>query len=313
MKQSPIIIAGFGRSGTTWLSDILSKALGGLILFEPFHPGVYDGSEDFCYASSFSKQKAIENHLNQCLSEAPKKNNWLLRNHLNTPLKENSQAFVDYIWANTEVLGFKSIRSNHCLAELASSIEGKVLYIHRHPLAVFTSILNRKNFWEEYGWEWHQSFFFKRALEHPLWSSSQLDKLKKIYSKARSNKEKTILIMWSISLIISLREIDKCDGLLVSYESLYLDPYEETQRILLELGHNHTSLHPSYFFTPSLTTMNTIHNRKDLFNSVRGYLDELFWGNKIDKDLTYQYQELLKEVLSVDGKALELAQKNLYF
>lgn len=313
MKQSPIIIAGFGRSGTTWLSDILSKALGGLILFEPFHPGVYDESEVFCYASSFSKQKKVGDHLKRCLTEPPQKNNWLLRNHLNTPLVENSQAFVEYIWDNTEVLGFKSIRSNHCLAELASSIKGKVIYIYRHPLAVLSSILNRKNFWEEYGWEWHESFFFKRTFEHPLWSKYQLDTLKKIYSNVKSNKEKTILMMWSISLIISLREIDKCDGILLSYESLYLDPYEETKRILINLGHNHTSLHPSYFFTPSLTTMNTIHNRKDLFNSGREYLDELFWSSKVDKYLTYQYQDLVKEVLSVDDKALGLAQKNLYF
>lgn len=312
MRQSPIIIAGFGRSGTTWLSDIISKALGGLILFEPFHPGVYKESKTFCYTSSVSSDKGLFEHLTQSLSQAPQKNNWLLRNHLNTPLQDNSQAFVEYIWDNTEVLGFKTIRSNHTLDELTSSIDGKAIYIHRHPFAVLASIMNRKNFWEEYGWAWHEKFFFKRTLEHPMWSKNQVDTLSQIYSEIKSNKEETILLMWSISLIISLQEIDKCDGALVSYEDLYLDPYKEAKRILRDLGHEKAALHPSYFFTPSLTTMNTIHNRKDLLNTGRGFLDDLFWKTKLDSNKIKRYLTLVKEVLTVDNRTLELAHKNLY-
>ncbi len=312
MKQSPIIIAGFGRSGTTWLSDIISKALGGLILFEPFHPGVYANSKTYCYSSSLPPGRDLLEHLTQSLTKAPQKNYWLLRNHLNTPLQDNSQAFVEYIWGNTEVLGFKTIRSNHTLAELSSSIEGKTIYIHRHPFAVLASIMNRKNFWEEYGWAWHQKFFFSRTFEHPMWSKSQVDTLRRVYTEVQSNREETILVMWSISLIISLQEIDKYDGVLVSYEDLYLDPYKEAKRILDDLGHGQAALHPSYFFTPSLTTMNTIHNRKDLLNTGRGFLDDLFWKTKLDNHKIKRYLFLVKEVLTVDDRAFELAHKNLY-
>ncbi len=312
MNHAPIIIAGFGRSGTTWLSDIISKALGGLILFEPLHPGVYAESREFCYSVSLDSSKSIITHLNEATSKVPFNNNWLLRNHLNTPLQENSQSFVEYIWKNTDVIGFKTIRSNHLLDELSKTISGRVLYIYRHPLAVLMSILNRKRFWDEYGWEWHNQHFFERALRHPLWSSKQTKVLKGLRSSVLADHEMTILMMWSISFILALDEVRKCDGVLISYEDLYLNPYQEAQEILSHLGIEKAKLHPSYFFTPSLTTMNTIHNRKELLNSGREILDELFWKKKLNDSKTKEYFSLIKEILSLDNHAFELAQKKQY-
>ena len=299
MNQAPIIIAGFGRSGTTWLSDVISKALGGLILFEPFHPGVYPESKNLCYASSVLAPEDLLRHLTKTTSQAPSNNNWLLRNHLNTPLEENSQSFVKYIWDNTDILGLKTIRLNHMLATLSKAINGYVVYIYRHPLAVLTSLLNRKRFWEEYGWDWHEQYFFERALGHTSWTKDQMAELTRVRSSEFLDQEMTILLMWSISFIISLREVDRCDGVVVSYEDLYLDPYNKATDILSHIGFDGVKLHPSYFFTPSLTTLNTIHNRKELLNSGIGFLDELFWKNKLSEQKTKQYLAFIKDVLSI--------------
>ena len=58
--------------------------------------------------------------------------------------------------------------------------------------------------------------------------------------------------------------------------------------------------------------MNTIHNRKDLLNTGRGFLDDLFWKTKLDNHKIKRYLFLVKEVLTVDDRAFELAHKNLY-
>lgn len=312
MNQAPIIIAGFGRSGTTWLSDIISKAIGGLILFEPFHPGVYAESEDLCYSTSLDSLEGLLKHITEKSTHAPSKNKWLLRNHLNTPLQENSQSFVEYIWNNAEVLGFKTIRANHLLGELSKAINGQVVYIYRHPLAVLMSTVNRKRFWDEYGWEWHNQYFFERALYHPYWTNSQTKELRRFRTSVISDKKMTILLMWSMSFIISLKEVEKSNGIIISYEDLYIDPYKETMVILERIGYVGPKLHPSYFFTPSLTTMNTIHNRKELLNSGVDFLDELFWKNKLNDQKTKQYLSFINEVLSLDKNVLELAKDKRY-
>ncbi len=310
MNNAPIIIAGFGRSGTTWLSDIISKVLGGLILFEPFHPCVYKDSRSFCYSSQLSDRDDVLQHLDRCSSQQPN-NLWLLRNHLNTPLEENTQSFVSYIWDNTDIIGFKTIRSNHVLSELSASLEGNVIYIYRHPLAVLTSITNRKRFWKEYGWDHHQEYFFERVLIQRNFTIEQLSHFRELKQKAES-KEEVILLMWSLSFIISLKEVKKCKGYLVAYEDLYMDPYNITARVMRELNHPTEKMHPSYFFTPSLTTMNTIHSRKELIGTDKAPLHELFWKDKLEPAHVDRYLSLIRSVLLTNQHAHKLATQNDY-
>ena len=112
-----IIIGGFGRSGTTWLSDIVSKCLGGLILFEPFHPGVYDVSDKVIYAGNID-DNSLRSHLDEIRASHPT-NPWILRNHLNSPIEKHSASFIKYVWSNSKILGYKTIRGNHCLYQLS--------------------------------------------------------------------------------------------------------------------------------------------------------------------------------------------------
>ena len=47
IAQTPLIIAGLGRSGTTWILDSLAEANGLATLFEPLHPNAVPHAKFF--------------------------------------------------------------------------------------------------------------------------------------------------------------------------------------------------------------------------------------------------------------------------
>ena len=304
MKKGPIIIVGFGRSGTTWLSDIISKTLGGIILFEPFHPKVFLESQSYCYTSSFSSLEKLESHINECYKYSSK-SAWLLRNHISRSEDANS-SFIKYISNNTEVIGFKSIRSNHCSPLLLKIFGSKAILIHRHPLAVLASIINRPQFWNEYGWNWHSEEFFNRVVIEKNFSLKQISIIRKIQSSLKSKNE-IIVLMWALSFIISLNDIKGIGGHVIIYEDLYLNPFNQIRQLLNYLDKSSSKIHPSHIFTPSLTTLNTIHSFSIFEDLSREKLDDLFWKKHFNKDVLLSLQQLLYEVLSLDQEALNRA------
>lgn len=303
MKNSPIIIVGFGRSGTTWLSDIISKILGGIILFEPFHPKVFTNSESYCY-SQISNKKEVTNHIFECKSYTSK-SRWLYRNHINRADGADS-SFIKYVSNHTNVIGFKTIRSNHMISFLSTIFNSHTILIHRHPFAVLTSIMNRPQFWNEFGWDWHCSKFFERSLIEEHFTSDKISVLEKVKDSCVSKKE-VIILMWSISFIISSKDIRKIKGFSQSYEALYLDPFNEIKKILSYLDKKSSKIHPSHIFTPSLTTLKTIHAFNDFDGLSNEKLDDIFWKDYLSKNDQEILNRILDRVLILETHAYERA------
>ncbi len=309
MTDTPFIIFGFGRSGTTWLSDIISKSLGGLILFEPFHPYVYREAKEQCYRPDIEIIK-IQNFLNDIFSTTPT-NPWLIRNHLKEPLEKTTIDFINYVWQNSKILGFKTIRLNHSLGSISNSLNAKSIYIHRHPLSVLSSIYKRKNFWKEFTWSWHYQQFLSRSLSTNHFNEKDLNVIRNIESNLNADVER-IILMWCISFIICNREIEKCNGYRLSYERLYKDPYKETNELFQFFNLDNYSLHPSYFFTPSMTTLRTVHDHFDVHTITDDSLDQLFWKNEISDDLSVKLFSLIHNVLSIASASHSLAKAHNY-
>src|SRR5688572_23175877 len=108
-----IIVLGFGRSGTTWISDIISKVTGGLVLFEPLHPRVTEWAQRFCYSSVEREDDSelLKAYLSAVLTKQ-RRNSWLLRNHVPVAIDSISEEFVDLLWCECNVVGLKEIRAN---------------------------------------------------------------------------------------------------------------------------------------------------------------------------------------------------------
>jgi hypothetical protein len=302
--NTPLVILGFGRSGTTWLADIVSKATGKILLFEPFHPVVCHFSQDLCYNSSFDPNKLKDHWLR--LYNKQNHNRWLLRNHINSPLDEHSSEFIDYIWDHIQVGGFKSIRLNHNIDWVVNDIGAKPLYIIRHPLAVVASLFNRPRFWEEYGWDYHWlSFIDKTCLD----ANSRLDNKKEYLSLANSLLDtlEKASFMWGVSQILALKSLASFDLRPFFYEDMYQNPFEETSRVLSYLNITDRDIHPSYIFTPSMVTHRTMHGLNMRIKP------SFFWENTFNNQQIDKIIKVLYSLTLMDTTLAHLCSDRDYF
>lgn len=294
----PIIITGFGRSGTTWVSDILSKTLGGLVLFEPDHPRVCPQSEKFIYGSSWNAQELDElTSFLQAVMDKRIRHPWLLRNHLPSE-DEVSESFQHMIWNESKVIGLKAIRWNHNLLQLHKMISRRIVYIIRHPLSVVASILRRENFFGEFGWQKHWHLFKQR---NPL---AEIN-LEEFDDKPLGLR---YIAMWTISNLKAISDISQLGVSIVQYEKLYDKPYQQTKALLHSLGYTDIDIHPSHLFYPSMSTLKTVHT----FEKGRSINDfkssSFFWEDLFNTKETSMYLEQIEKMGSNYPEELAILQ-----
>lgn len=135
MTNKSVILAGIGRSGTTWVGDIINHKNNYRVLFEPFHPKMVKEAKDFKYIQYLhpnTKIKKLQRQANKILTGNIEENEWINRNN------EFSDEYNSIL--------IKEIRCNLMLGWLQkiSSFSPIVLVI-RHPLQVLSS-------WKKLNW-----------------------------------------------------------------------------------------------------------------------------------------------------------------
>lgn len=293
MKNDPIIILGFGRSGTTWVSDIISKSVGGLVLFEPFHPEVFDKAKECCYHNGTSPQRLNETaqQINDTLSKS-NRNKWLIRNHLSSNLDDVSNDFAHQVWENCNVVGYKSIRQNFMAPWLYENVSTKIVFLKRDLLSVISSLLKRKQFWKEFGFDFHEAKFLNETLESGKYEYLASEELLEYYSQIKEDYLKMSFI-WVVTHIIVEHEFDKLGLPIFDYNDFYEQPYKTTERVLNYLGYKDVNLHPSYFFTPSMLTLRTFHNKACGNEVDRGkFFTESLSNHQVEQILQLQHEIL---------------------
>jgi len=271
----PIIILSFGRSGSTWVSDIISKALGGLLLFEPLHPETCSFAPEICYsdASDAQSSERLAGLLDKILAKQDR-NRWLLRNHLFSPLEEVSPTFVETVWDECDVLGFKEIRATFLIDWLLEHFHARIVYLVRHPYAVIASLHRRKNFWNEFGFEQHWRLFQEHVLLNPR-HQSLLRPYFSIITNAQTQTARET-VMWAVTHKIATATLAEHGLPTFYYEDFYENPFPTTRSLLNYLGHD-ANIHPAHIFVPSMTTIRTVHG---LSSSESDYSTKglaLFW------------------------------------
>lgn len=263
------------------MSDIISKTLGGLILFEPDHPLVCEKSEEWIYSSRLP-QEELERHIHAMLLKS-NRDPWLLRNHL--PDNHREPSLIDMIWDRSRIIGLKCIRWNHDLPTLSAISGGRLIYIIRNPLAVVASLLKRDRFFAEYSWEWHWDTFKSR---HPL---IEID----IQEYDSAEKYLKYAVMWTVSNMKALSDLHTEGHPYIAYEHLYRNPYEQSKRILKILGYTDVDIHPSYLFYPSMSTLRTFHSDSERFSLINDGLD-FFWQDDLSEDQIEKIRELVSSL-----------------
>ena len=277
-----IIVLGFGRSGTTWISDINSKATGGLVLFEPLHPRVTEWARRFCYSSVEREDDSelLKGYLSDVLAKQ-RRSSWLLRNHVPVTLDSISEEFVDLLWRECSVVGLKEIRANFMSPWFRQHFDASIAYVVRHPCAVLASIRSRKRFWEEFSWDEHYDMFLRRTLFNPLYRQHAISARAGVVEGAKTDLEKWA-VMWSITHAIVLPQLREYDLPLFFYEDMYAEPFPSARKLFRFLGQSQLHIHPSHIFTPSMTTLRTLHGLYEE-EAVSRKGSAFFWENALSE------------------------------
>ena len=279
----PIVVLGFGRSGTTWVSDILSKTLGGLILFEPLHPQVCDFAAEACYADASTPALAtkLDHYLDEIMA-GDQRHRWLLRNHLFSPLEQVSDTFVDSIWAECNIIGWKEIRANFMIEWLCDQFNARIVYVARHPCAVMASLRRRHNFWNEFGWRQHVRMFGERVLAHPTLGRAFPAAAIRFRTGDLSDRLQQEVVMWAATHLHVSQQLGRLGLPTFYYEDLYERPFETTRALLAYLSYDQLSIHPSHIFVPSMTTLRTVHGLTATESQYRDQGMGLFWDDVLN-------------------------------
>ncbi len=256
--KTPIVVLSFGRSGSTWISDIISKNLGGLLLFEPLHRETCPFPQEVCYSDGFAPELDASLHtFLQAILAGKDRNRWLLRNHLFTPLAAVSQDYVDMVWDETPVLGFKEIRATYMIDWLIQRMDAKVVYLVRHPAAVIASLRRRKNFWNDLGFEVHWQLFMEHVVQNSRHQAVLAPHLGRIArASTRIQQEAT---MWAVAHKLAIQTLARHHLPYFRYEDFYQQPFATTRHLISYVGGNAAAIHPAHIFVPSMTTIRTVH------------------------------------------------------
>lgn len=213
-SRRSMIVAGTGRSGTTWLARIISSQLPCRLMFEPFHSRLvpdYAGFNYFQYMRPEAVNRELFAYCERVFSGAIR-HPWIDR-------------MVDTV--SPEVRLIKEIRANLFLKWITRNFAGiPHLFVIRHPCAVVQSRMHL-------GWATDGDIepFLSQA---KLVEDHLADKMD-IIGRAATPEQKHAII-WCISNLVPLRQFAAGELNIVFYEHLCTRPEIELPRMFGCLG-----------------------------------------------------------------------------
>jgi hypothetical protein len=204
-----IIISGTGRSGTTWLADLISSQIPCRIMFEPFHPKKIKEFSQFSYFQYMRPTEPNNMLLSYC--------NKVFSGNIRDPWIDSQ---LDRIFHSLRII--KDIRVNLFLKWIHNHFPNiPILYIIRHPCAVVLSRL-------ELHWDTDEDIM-PILSQKSLVDDFLLDKME-IIEGARTHEEKHAII-WCICNLIPIRQFQLNNLNVVFYENLCTKPELEVPKI----------------------------------------------------------------------------------
>lgn len=205
--RNTTFLAGTGRSGTTWLEDIINFRRDHRILFEPFHSKQVVLLARWNYRQYLRPQEADE----RFLGPARKILSGRIRN-----------AWVDQF--NTKHLVYKrlvkDIRANLILRWIHAHFpEIPLVLVLRHPCAVASSKLLL-------GWKTHLTDFTSQ----PELVADHLAPYLDVLDSARDDFERHILL-WCVENLVPLQQFAPGEIHVCFYEHLCLEPEREARAL----------------------------------------------------------------------------------
>lgn len=225
--EASVLVAGTGRSGTTWVSDIVNFHNDHRVLFEPFYPQKVELVRHFRYRQYLRPDNDDPAYVApaRAILTGRVRNRWIDR--------ENRK-----LWAQKRLI--KDIRANLLLRWMHARFPGmRTILIFRHPCAVANSKLKLR-------WSTHLSEF----LEQPELMEDFLSPVRAEMAAARTDFEKHIFL-WCVENYVPLKQFRPGELHLAFYEPFCQDPRAETERLFSFLGRNVDEQIQCHLRTPS--------------------------------------------------------------
>jgi hypothetical protein len=207
-----IFLAGSGRSGTTWVSDIINYRNEYRYIFEPFHPGKVAVCEHFRPRQYLRPGDAREEFLGpaQTILSGGLRSRWADRFHTR-------------FFSRRRLI--KDIRANLLLGWIRANFPKiPIVLLLRHPCAVASSELKLR---------WAPGldvFLSQREL-----MADFLEPFREEIEGVRTDFERHV-IAWCIENLVPLRQLGRGEVHLIFYESLCERPEEEVESLFAFLG-----------------------------------------------------------------------------
>ena len=229
--RNSILVAGTGRSGTTWLAGIIASQLRCRMMFEPFYPAKVEAYRSFHYFQYMRPDERNDRLYAFCetILSGSIRNAWI-----------DSQ--IEYLRPRCRIV--KEIRANLFLRWIHDRFpEIPILFVIRHPCAVVQSRMSLN--WATDG------DIRPFVLQDKLVKDFLSDKMD-IIERATTPEEKHAIV-WCVSNLVPLRQFEGHALNVVFYEDLCLRPDEEIRKIFKMIGHSATDGAIRHALRPSAT------------------------------------------------------------
>jgi hypothetical protein len=205
-----VLLAGSGRSGTTWLAEVLERAGRYRYLFEPFHPDRLPATRSFRprqYLAPGSPDSLMARAVEDVVAGRVR-GRWV--DQYNDRLVSRRRLVKD-VWANL-LLGYLAERH----PELA------IVLVLRHPVAVVRSQLALSR------WDWYVDPGHLLGQERLM--ADHLEPYRSVLEGARPGPEQHAAT-WCAENLVPLRQLGPGRAHVLFYEHLVARPDEELGRL----------------------------------------------------------------------------------
>jgi len=261
-NRKDLIIAGSGRSGTTWLLNIVSSLPGYRVVFEPFHEKRCKEFFNFLpprpYLRVNENNEKLKNYITNLLSKRIK----------NEFINSRNKRFITY---QTII---KFIRANLVLDWIYHNFHIPIIFIIRHPCAVVHSFMKLK-------WDDHLDDFLRQEklmqdhlapYENLIWDIKKQNKRHKKYAT-----------MWAIENSIVLKSLYFKNWFFITYEELFLNRKIILNKLFQNLGYKYTKKFEKVSYQKSSTAEEAEVIYESRKNALTGWTYEL--SNEMVKDI----------------------------
>jgi len=214
-------VVGDGRSGTTWLAELLADAYAQRLMFEPFHPLYVEATKPL--SPYYYARPALPDPVLEELAVT------IFTGQLTHPFVDRIDTYKRSGAVAAQGLVIKDVFANLLMKWAIGQFPTiKTIWLLRHPFAVALS--KRKT--SQYNWDWPAEP--AALLTQAALYQDYLQPFAALIQRADSYFTKQVTL-WAILNYIPLQQLRASEVLPVFYETLCLHPLAELKRIFAYL------------------------------------------------------------------------------